>query len=72
MYPNAAITIAGHASSDGSTAYNQKLSERRAAAVKAYLVGKGVDSSRIDTIGYGESKPIQPNNTRKGLSLIHI
>jgi len=69
MYPNAAVTISGHASSDGSTAYNQKLSEQRAASVKAYLVSKGVDASRIDTVGYGESKPVQSNKTRKGRAM---
>jgi outer membrane protein OmpA-like peptidoglycan-associated protein len=66
QYSNAVITIEGHASSDGSDAYNQALSERRASAVKAYLVGKGIDASRIDTIGFGETKPIDNNGTAKG------
>lgn len=65
-YANTTITVEGHASSDGSSAYNQKLSEERAAAVKAYLVGLGLDSSRIETIGYGETKPVESNNTAKG------
>ena len=66
QYPTISVTIEGHASSDGSEKYNQKLSERRAAAVKAYLVEKGVSEERLSTIGYGESKPIQPNKTAKG------
>ena len=60
------VTIEGHASSDGSDTYNQALSERRANAVKAYLVGKGIDASRINTIGFGETKPIDNNDTAKG------
>ena len=66
QYSSAIITIEGHASSDGSDAYNQALSERRANAVKAYLVGKGIDASRINTIGFGENKPIDNNQTAKG------
>ncbi len=65
-YTNVIITVEGHTSSDGSTAYNQKLSEDRAEAVKAYLIGLGLDSSRIETIGFGETKPIKPNSTRNG------
>ena len=45
---------------------NQKLSEERAEAVKAYLVSLGLESSRIETIGYGETKPIKPNSTKNG------
>lgn len=66
QYSSAVVTIEGHASSDGSDTYNQALSERRANAVKAYLVGKGIDASRINTIGFGETKPIDNNDTAKG------
>ena len=65
-YPYTTVTIEGHASSDGSEAYNQKLSERRAAAVKKSLVDKGISEERLSTVGYGETKPIEPNNTSKG------
>ena len=65
-YPNTTITVEGHASSDGSTAYNQKLSEQRAQSLKSYLVSLGVDSNRVKTVGYGESKPIEDNGTMKG------
>ena len=50
------ITVVGHADPIGSAKYNQALSERRAAAVKKYLEGKGVDGSRISTSGKGESE----------------
>ena len=69
QYPTASITIEGYASSDGSEAYNQKLSEQRAASVKAYLQTQGVSGDRVLTIGYGESKPIGDNTTVKGRSL---
>ena len=65
-YPNATVTIEGHASSDGSESYNQILSEKRAAAVKQSLVEKGINADRLSTVGYGETKPIEPNNTTKG------
>ena len=65
-YPNATVTIEGHASSDGSEPYNQILSEKRAAAVKQSLVEKGINADRLSTVGYGETKPIEPNNTTKG------
>jgi outer membrane beta-barrel protein len=57
--PNMAIRIAGHTSAAGSEEYNQKLSERRAQAVKDYLVNGGIDANRISTIGYGEKYPAQ-------------
>jgi outer membrane protein OmpA-like peptidoglycan-associated protein len=55
------ILIEGHTDSKGSDAYNQKLSERRAASLKTYLVSKGIDPLRLGSIGYGESRPIAPN-----------
>jgi OOP family OmpA-OmpF porin len=55
------LRIAGYASASGSEEYNQKLSERRANAVKDYLVNTGgIDGSRLETIGYGEANPAQP------------
>ena len=64
--PNVRVTIEGHTDSIGTAAYNQKLSERRAAAVKRYLVSKGVSANRLDTVGYGKSRPIAPNKTPNG------
>jgi OOP family OmpA-OmpF porin len=60
------IIAVGHTDSVGSDAYNQKLSERRAAAVKTYLVGKGIDANRIYTEGKGETKPVADNKTAAG------
>lgn len=68
MYKNVSVVIEGHASSDGSMAYNQTLSEKRAESVKKALVDMGVDSSRLETIGYGETKPMENNNTAEGRS----
>jgi OOP family OmpA-OmpF porin len=53
------MNISGHTDRLGSPQYNQKLSERRANAVKAYLVKKGVDASKIETFGFGKTMPIK-------------
>jgi len=60
------VIATGHTDSVGSDAYNQKLSERRAAAVKDYLVSKGIAASKITTIGKGESQPVATNKTAEG------
>ena len=60
------VIATGHTDSVGTDAYNQKLSERRAAAVKAYLVSKGIPASKITTIGKGESQPVATNKTAEG------
>lgn len=57
------VEISGHTDNVGSDAYNQKLSQRRADAVKAWLVGKGIDASRITSVGYGEGRPRVSNDT---------
>jgi OOP family OmpA-OmpF porin len=57
--PKAKIRIAGYTSASGTEAYNQKLSERRASAVKAYLIYEGIITpDRLSTIGYGETNPV--------------
>lgn len=65
-FPQTNILIAGHTDSTGSEAYNQNLSEQRAAAVKNSLAGYGVSAMRLTTIGYGETRPIASNATESG------
>lgn len=65
-YPEANMEVSGHTDNRGSDAYNQKLSEKRAASVKAYLVKKGVAVGRISAKGYGKTKPVADNKTREG------
>jgi OOP family OmpA-OmpF porin len=60
------VIATGHTDSVGTDAYNQKLSERRAAAVKEYLAAKGIASSKITTLGKGESQPVATNKTKEG------
>jgi OOP family OmpA-OmpF porin len=59
------VTV-GHTDSIGSDDYNQKLSQRRAEAVKAYIVSKGIDTSRVYTEGKGETQPVADNTTSEG------
>jgi OOP family OmpA-OmpF porin len=60
------IIAVGHTDSVGSDKYNQKLSIRRAEAVKSYLVSKGVDAKRVYTEGKGEKQPVATNKTAAG------
>lgn len=62
------IVATGHTDAIGSEAYNLKLSERRAAAVKTYLLSQSLPADRIYTQGKGESEPIASNNNSKGRS----
>ena len=65
-YPGARFIIEGHTDSDGSNALNQTLSENRAAAGKGYLIENGIENSRLESAGFGETKPITTNKTAKG------
>jgi len=58
--------VEGHTDSKGRDKYNKKLSQRRADAVRDFLVGKGVPTSRLDAVGYGEARPIDSNRTNDG------
>jgi outer membrane protein OmpA-like peptidoglycan-associated protein len=60
------VRVEGHTDWIGSDAYNQKLSERRANAVRDYLIKQGVEPYRLQAVGYGESRPIADNNTTQG------
>ena len=61
--PNITIEVQGHTDNAGNAAYNKKLSQERADAVKAYLVKKGVAETRLASKGYGMSQPLLPNTT---------
>ena len=65
-YKNAKFTVEGHTDSVGSAKLNQKLSNSRAASVKDFLTTNGISSDRLNSIGYGEEKPLATNNTRSG------
>ncbi len=65
-YNQTYIDVYGHTDSTGSAAYNQGLSERRAAAVAGYLSTQGVQSARIGTRGFGLTQPIASNETEDG------
>lgn len=61
------VRVEGHTDSRGSDAYNQQLSQKRAESVVAYLVGAGIDASRLIPVGYGESAPVAPNDTSENM-----
>ena len=65
-YPDTYITVEGHTDSSGTPEYNQKLSERRADAVRDQLLRDGVPASRVSVKGYGESNPVADNATPGG------
>ena len=60
------FSIEGHTDNQGGKGINQPLSERRAEAVKSWLEGKGIESSRLKTAGFGDTKPIDSNKTPEG------
>jgi OOP family OmpA-OmpF porin len=65
-YPRLKIELQGHTDSSGADQYNLALSQRRADAVRAYLLAQGVASSQLTSKGYGESQPIEDNTTAAG------
>ena len=65
-YNKTVIEVAGHTDSVGSATYNQQLSEKRAASVAAYLSSRGVDRSRMVTVGAGKDHPVASNETEEG------
>lgn len=67
--PDLSLVIAGHTDSEGGEDYNRSLSERRAASVVAWLVGEGIDRTRLGAVGHGESQPVADNATEAGRAL---
>ncbi len=66
QYPENIVTLEGHTDSDGSDAYNQQLSERRAGAIEMYLRRKNLNIASLSSLGYGESRPVASNATATG------
>jgi OOP family OmpA-OmpF porin len=67
--PDISVRVQGHTDATGPEAYNEGLSERRAASVREYLVDKGIAASRLTSAGFGESQPMATNDTREGRAL---
>jgi outer membrane protein OmpA-like peptidoglycan-associated protein len=65
-YPDTDLKVEGHTDSQGSEAYNQTLSEKRAKSVADYLKANNIAASRLTTIGYGETQPVASNDTDEG------
>ena len=65
-YPGAALTIEGHTDSVGADDFNMILSQKRSDSVRQYLLGKGIEASRLKAVGFGETKPVATNNTSIG------
>jgi outer membrane protein OmpA-like peptidoglycan-associated protein len=66
IMPELNLRIEGHTDATGSDEYNQRLSERRASAVRDFLAAQGVDMNRMVAVGYGEYRPVADNDTREG------
>ena len=64
--PTLKIELSGHTDNVGNDEYNLNLSQRRADAVRVYLTSRGIDKSRVLAVGYGESKPVDSNDTKDG------
>jgi peptidoglycan-associated lipoprotein len=67
-HPSVRISIEGHCDERGTREYNLALGERRASAVKDYLVARGIDGGRISTISYGKEKPVALGNDKSAWS----
>jgi outer membrane protein OmpA-like peptidoglycan-associated protein len=66
QYNQTIVNVAGHTDSVGSDSYNMNLSKERADSVAQYLQSRGVNGQRLNTVGYGESRPVDTNNTEAG------
>lgn len=63
------IKVEGHTDNKGGKDKNQKLSEDRAKSVADYLIAQGIDQSRLESVGYGDTRPVAPNLTARGREL---
>jgi outer membrane protein OmpA-like peptidoglycan-associated protein len=68
-FPDIAIEVQGHTDSRGNDAFNLRLSQQRADAVRQYLINQGIASSRLTARGYGETMPIESNATTEGRAM---
>ena len=68
-HPKWKVEVQGHTDSVGTAMYNQQLSQRRAEAVRQFLIQRGIKAERIQARGYGSSRPIAPNTTEEGRAL---
>jgi outer membrane protein OmpA-like peptidoglycan-associated protein len=68
-HPKWKVEVQGHTDSVGTAMYNQQLSQRRAEAVRQFLIQRGIKAERIQAKGYGSSRPIAPNTTEEGRAL---
>lgn len=64
--PGIRIEISAHTDNKGNNSYNQELSQKRAESVMNYIISKGIDQKRLEAVGYGESRPIEPNEFEDG------
>jgi OOP family OmpA-OmpF porin len=67
--PDLRVRVDGHTDARGTDAYNQQLSERRAAAVRKFFIDEGIDPKRLESKGFGESQPAAPNDTAENMRL---
>ncbi len=65
-HPTMRVELGGHTDSEGTDATNQKLSQDRSNAVRTYLIEKGIEPDRVQSVGYGESRPVATNDTPEG------
>jgi peptidoglycan-associated lipoprotein len=67
--PRFSVLVEGHADERGTTEYNLALGERRAQTVKDYLVSRGVEAGRVDTVSFGEQRPLDPGHNELAWAL---
>ncbi len=65
-FPSVKLEIQGHTDSSGKKAQNKRISQKRANAVKTYLIDRGVPKESLTAVGYGQEKPIATNDTKEG------